>query len=320
METQPLIGVICDASFSPLAGRIKGAGYRIARVSPQMVVPGSLPPVDVWVLDCYDTDLIADALAWIETPVVALSNRPAPSDRDAFREWAQRILKTLDKWTADRRHGQAMETRSVATSWGDVEGIWVLAGSAGTDDAVAEFLESLPFVPPVAMVYAQHSERIQTRVVEKLSGANKQVQCSLALGRHWLNPGHLLVTPNSCRIGFSNHGEVYSLREPWGSQECPNIDQLVMELMGLRPGPCGMILFSGESGDGLKGAMALRQNGARVWVQNPDSTAFPGLPKAAGKLGLAANAGTPAELAADFAGLYAHARAKAPVNGLAHPA
>ena len=83
---------------------------------------------------------------------------------------------------------------------------------------------------------------------------------------------------------------------------------------------CGMILFSGESGDGLKGAMALRQSGARVWVQTPESTSFPGLPRAAGKLGLAANTGTPAELAADFAGLYAHARAKAPVTELAHPA
>ena len=103
MDMQPLIGVICDANFSPLAGRIKSSGYRIARVSPEMVVPGNLPPVDAWAVDCEDTDLIADALAWIEKPIAALSNRPAPSDRIAYRDWAGRIIKTLDKWTADAR-------------------------------------------------------------------------------------------------------------------------------------------------------------------------------------------------------------------------
>lgn len=319
MDMQPLIGVICDASFSPLAGRIKGSGYRIARVPPKMLVPGNLPPVDAWVVDCDDTDLIADALAWIEKPIVALSNRPEPSDRSAYKCWAERIVKTLDKWTADARHGRCVETRSCATSWADVEGIWVLAGAAGTDDAVAEFLESLPWVPPVAMIYAQHAKGSQTGVVEKLSAAHAHVRCSLALGRHWLNPGHLLVTPNSCRIGLSAQGEVYSLRDSWGGDECPNIDQLIMELMGLQPGPSGLILFSGDSGDGLQGALALRSSGVRVWAQSPDSAAQPGLPRAAQRLHLAANTGTPTELAADFAGLYAHSRARMPLMEIGFP-
>ena len=319
MDVQPLIGIICDASFSALAGRVKSAGYRIARVSPEMVVPGNLPPVDTWVVDCRDTDLIAEALAWIETPVVALSNRPEPADRDAYRCWSDRIVKTLDKWTADARHSKYRATRSSATAWSDVEGIWILAGAAGADDAVEEFLAHLPWVPPVAMVYAQHSKGGQTGLVEKLTTANSHVNCSLALGRHWLNPGQLLVTPNCTRIGFTAHGEVYSQREGWGTEECPDIDALILEMMGLHPGPTGVILFSGDCGDGLRGSVALQRMGARVWSQSQESAVAPGLPRAAKQLRLSENVGTPAELAADLAGLYAHSSARPPVHNVAYP-
>lgn len=319
MNKQPLIGIICDASFSALAGRIKSSGYRIARVSPKMVVPGSLPPVDAWAIDCDDTDLVADALTWIETPVVALSNRPSPSDRIAYKAWAERIVRTLDKWTASARHTRCRETQSTPTGWGEVEGIWILAGSAGADEAVVEFLEALTGVPPVALIYAQHAEGSQTGLVEKFAAANSRIRCSLALGRHWLNPGHLLVTPNCSRLGFSNQGEVLSLRDSWGGKECPNIDQLIMEMLGLRSGPSGVILFSGDRGDGLQGALALRSMGARVWAQDPDSAVSPGLPRAAQQLRLAKNIGTPAELAADLAGLYAHSVTKPPIYEVAYP-
>jgi chemotaxis response regulator CheB len=319
MDMQPLIGIICDGSFSAIAGRIKNSGYRIARVSAQMLVPGNLPPVDAWVVDCDDPDVVADAIAWIETPLVALSNRPSPTDRIAYKAWAERIVRTLDKWTANVRHSRCRETRSSATAWGDTEGIWILAGSAGADEAVVEFLESLPWVPPVAMVYAQHSERPQTGLVERLAAARSHVTCSLALGRHWLNPGQILVTPSCSRIGFSSHGEVFSLRDTWGGKDCPNIDQLTMEMLGL-PRLAGVILFSGDSGDGLQGALALRGMGARVWAQHPDSAIQPGLPRAAQQLRLASNVGTPAELAADFAGLYAHSRTRLPPQEVAYPA
>jgi chemotaxis response regulator CheB len=313
MDTQPFIGVICDASFSALAGRIKTSGYRIARLSPAMLLPGSLPPVDAWVVDCNDDELVADALAWIETPVVALSNRPSPSDRVAFKAWADRIVKTLDKWTADARHGRSGAPSSVASAWADVEGVWVLAGAEGTDDAVEEFLASMPLAPPVAFVYAQHSEGSQSEAIQRFMQANDGVTCTYGLGRHWLNPRQLLVTPNTHRIQFTNQGEVFSLRDSWGGKDCPNIDHLILEMMGMQPGPSGVILFSGACGDGLQGAQALRTMGARVWSQSPDSANEPRLPQAVQKLGLASNTGTPAELAADLAGLYAPSRVHPPV-------
>jgi chemotaxis response regulator CheB len=312
--------VICDSNFSPLAGRIKSSGYRVARVSPEMMGPGSLPNVDAWVVDCDDTSAVTGALAWVKKPVVAYDSRPALSDRAAYKRWVGRVVKTLDRWTVEVRDGRCSQTLSSAAAWADVEGIWVLAGAEGTDDAVVEFLESLPWVPPVAMIYAQHAEGSQVATVEKLALANSQIRCALAQGRHWLNPGHLLVTPNSCRIVLSSEGVVTNLSDTWGGHERPNIDQLVMELMGLPPGSMsGLILFSGDCSDGLQGGLALRATGARVWAQTPDSAIKPGLPQAAQRLRLAANTGSPAELAADLAGLYAYTRARVPNMDAAYP-
>ena len=323
MTTQPLIGVICDASFSALAGRIKTSGYRIARVSPGMLVPGSLPPVDAWVVDCNDTDLIADALTWIETPVMALSNRPEPTDRIAYKAWGERIVRALDKWTANARHCDKQKMpQSSATAWADVQGVWVLVGSLGAERAVAEFLGALPWIPPVAMVYAQHWEGSQTPLVEQFSAANKRLKCSMALGRNWLNPGHMLVTPNDCRIQFAGQGEVFSMPETWGPRAAtPHIDKLVLDLMGLRSGVSGMIVFSGGSSDGLQAARALNAMGTRIWCQTPRTAVRPGLPMAVQKLKLASNHGTPAELAADFADLYAVGQPRPmlrQVSGLMH--
>ena len=73
------------------------------------------------------------------------------------------------------------------------------------------------WVPPVAMVYAQHWEGSQAPLVEQFLKANESVKCSVALGRNWLNPGHLLVAPNDCRIQFGGEGEVFSVREGWGN-------------------------------------------------------------------------------------------------------
>ncbi|MEP5763804.1 MAG: chemotaxis protein CheB [Halieaceae bacterium] len=311
MSSQPFIGVICDASFSVLAGRIKGAGYRIARIPPRMLVPGELPPVDVWVVDCADDDQVAEAMAWMETPLIALSNRPDPSNpdkHDDYQAWCARIIKTLDKWTANTWHGDGSRSNTSARSFRAVEGVWVLAGGAGGIGAVCEFLEALHFVPPVAFVYAQHSEADQRRLLTRVTAANSQISCELAMGRHWLNPHQLLVVPSTCRLEFGAQGEVYSVREPWSSKETPNIDHLMMAMTGMRPAATGAIIFSGAGCDGCEGGNALLSMGARVWAQDPGSAEVSAMPSAAMKLRLADHAASPQQLAADFLDLYPQAR------------
>lgn len=314
MKSQPFIGVICDGSFSVLAGRIKSAGYRIARVSPDMFASGSRPNVDTWVLDCQDVDPVADAMASIEVPVVALSNRPATEDQQAYREWADRIIRTLDKWTANAWHGRADGGISDPRGYKAVQGVWLLAGSVGMESAVRDFFEAMPWIPPVAFLYAQHIELENVQALtNKLQKASRHLSCEVALGRNWFNPGQLLVVPPSCRLDFGAQGEVVSLREPWGGRSDPHIDQLMMDIAGLTPPISGVIAFSGASTDGLQGARALHDMGIRVWAQDPVSAREPAMPRWIDKLRLASRVGSPADLAEEFLDL--HPRPQPAVDG-----
>ncbi len=60
--------------------------------------------------------------------------------------------------------GMALSGRSTPTMsnegnrWGEVRGVWLLAGSAGATAAIQAFLNSFTEPPPVAFLYAQHLE------------------------------------------------------------------------------------------------------------------------------------------------------------------
>ena len=305
MKSEPFIGVICDASFSVLAGRIKSAGYRIARVSPKMLASGSRPQVDTWVVDCEDIDGVADALAEIEVPVVALSNRPPVEDKKAYRDWADRIIRTVDKWTANTWHGKSGNGSTDPGGFAAVQGVWLLVGSTGMEGAAREFFEAMPWLPPVAFLYAQHVKPTDERLLtNKLGKMNRHLTCELALGRNWLNPRQLLVVPASCRLEFGQQGELFSRREPWGGRVDPHIDQLMMNVAGLTPQLSGVITFSGSSTDGLQGTRALHDMGIKVWAQDPATATAPAMPRWIDKLRLASRVGSPADLAEEFLDLY----------------
>lgn len=304
-DTQPFIGVVCDASYSVLAARIKQAGYRIARISPMMLIAGRRPSVDIWVVDCDDSDAVADVISELDAPVVALSNRPDVGDVEAYRAWASRIIATLNRWTADAWQGRPDAANSTADHFAAVDGVWLLAGAAGAESAVREFLEALTWVPPVTFVYAQHIDPAdQLGLVNRLAKSNRHLRCTLAVGRHWFNPCQLLVVPASCRLQFGHQGEVFSLRDAWGGRYDPHIDALMMSLAGLNPRLSGAIVFSGASSDGLLGAQALHGIGCPIWAQDVHSATEPAMPNAIATLRLDSKVGTPTELAAAFLDLY----------------
>lgn len=304
MHKEPTIGIICDHKSLMLAGRLIGAGYRLVRISPQELKPDKMGGTDAWVVDCSNSTLVEDAMDWIEQEVIVLSNRPRPRDVDAYSNWCDRIIHTLDKWSADFWHASSTHTRSVPDEYSRVQAVWILAGSSGGVNAVAEFFAAFTHVPPIAFVYAQHIRAKQQAMLTAVANSSPELHCSLAVGRHWLNPGHILIVPAACRLEFTKQGQVVSVRDQWGTSETPNIDQLMLTMSGMSPSPAGAIIFSGTGKDGSEGLRALRAVGTRIWAQDPASAVSPSMPQSAIDLGLVAHSATPAELGAAFMGLY----------------
>ena len=304
MPPEPVIGIICDHGSAILAGRIRAAGYRITRVTPENLVPGELPRVNAWVIDCGDNADVADAMTWIDTRVLALSNRPDPTRLLDYKTWCERIIRTLDKWTADFWHAQVEPSPSRAQDYAGVQGVWILAGSTGAMGAVSEFFRAFTHIPPLAFIYAQHIQADQQELLTTIGRANRSLVCCLALGRHWLNPGQVLIAPAACRLSFSRHGEVFSVRDSWGTHETPNITQLMMTMSGMKQAPAGAIMFSGAGHDGRDGLQALHSRGTRIWAQDPATAQAPSMPQSAIDENLTSKVATPTELAAELLALY----------------
>lgn len=304
MSTQLLIGVICDHESTVLQQAIEKAGYSTARIPPEQLLPESVPKVQCWVIDCIEEDLVVDAIAWLEPEVIALSNRPDHDDEDNYGAWSAKILRTLDKWMSNVKHAVGDGKSSTPQGMAGVEGVWLLAGAAGCLGAVSEFFWTMTHTPPVSFIYAQHIEPDRQQTLTAVGRANSQLECNLALGRHWLNPRQLLIAPASCRLEFSQQGEVFSIDKPWASREQPNIDQLMMAMSGLNPSPTGVIIFSGGGKDGSAGLKALKGVGAKIWAQNPESADAPAMPHHAIQTGLVDKVADPADLADAFMDLY----------------
>ena len=304
MESETLIGVICDHRSALLEGEMKASGYSTIRVPPSQLIPEEVPEVHVWVLDCNDDSPVEDAIDWLEPDILALSNRPALTDEAGYQYWCDKIIRSLDKWTANIRHPAGEEPRSSSTGYAAVEGVWILAASAGGIGAVSEFLWALDPVPPVAFVYAQHIDPGQQAMLQAVGQANRKLNCFLGTGRHWLNKGQVIAVPAACRLQFGQHGEVFSLREPWQTPEKPCIDEVMMDMSGLLPAPAGAIVFSGNGKDGCEGLRALKAVGTRVWVQDPETADAPPLPHSVIKRGLADEIGSTQDLAEKLLKLY----------------
>jgi chemosensory pili system protein ChpB (putative protein-glutamate methylesterase) len=302
MQIEPLVGLICDHTSPVLAGDIMRAGYRVVRVTPEHLEPESLQPVDAWVVDCENSNAIADATLWLEPRLVALSNRPDPADLKAYRGWCERIILTLDRWTADIRHADAARTLSDPGRFAAVDGVWVIAGSTGAFGAVKQFLRRFSHVPRIAFVYVQHIDPRQEGSLTLIGAANRDVSCSLALGRHWLNPGQLLIVPASSQLRFGRQGEIYSTRDPWPTPETPSIDSLLLSLSGIQPS--GAIMLSGAGRDGCAGMTSLAELGTRIWVQDPETCEAPSMPRAVLQSRVASVIDSPEGLAARLLTMY----------------
>ncbi|MEE4659962.1 MAG: chemotaxis protein CheB [Halieaceae bacterium] len=304
MRAEPLIGLICDHTSPILAGYIQRSGYRILQVAPDQLVEGEMPVVDVWVVDCADTNAIADATLWLEPRILALSNRPAPEHYQDYRVWCERIITTLEKWTGHLRHGEAAPTLSTPAAFSRVQGVWLLAGSTGAFGAVSRFLATLREPPPVAFLYAQHIDPRQESSLAAINMANRNIQCTLALGRHWLNPGQLLIVPASSQLRFGRQGEVFSTRQAWDTPESPSINNVMLAMAGMSPTPAGVIVFSGAGEDGSTGVRALAQRGSRIWAQRPETSEAPSMPRAIINTGIASYTASPEALAVQLRSLY----------------
>jgi chemosensory pili system protein ChpB (putative protein-glutamate methylesterase) len=285
-----------------MALALTGSGYQVqvAASAPRLrsLVAGG--GIDAWIFDAR-SDRALEVLLPTGRLLLPADNIPNPANRRLFSGWAESLLTQLDLAVWDSR--TAGRTRG-GDRWNEVQGVWLLAGSAGATSAIQAFLNTFDGPPPVAFLYAQHLQPTQQQFFQNYTLQSSHFSLELAEGVHQLEPARLLMVSPCGKAKLDEFGHLTCLREPWGSRNAPDINDLLVMLSAAKIPPAGVIIFSGMGDDGAEALPAFAAAGGRVWVQSTDSAVCPSMPQAALNTGLVQKSGDPIELARSFERLY----------------
>jgi two-component system chemotaxis response regulator CheB len=179
-------------------------------------------------------------------------------------------------------------------------GCLALGASTGGLHALSEFLRALPASIGVPIVVTQHLPPVFmalfARQIEAASGRLTRV----AEDNLTLQPERILIAPGDAHIELHRRGGAVSVRlshDPVSSGCKPSVDPMLWSL-GEAYGNGGLgVIFSGMGRDGLVGSARLVTSGGAVIVQDEQSSAVWGMPRAVAEAGLASAILPPVDLA-----------------------
>ena len=175
-----------------------------------------------------------------------------------------------------------------------------LGASTGGIHALGSFFQALPRRIGAPILVTQHLPAPFMGVFARQLGIAADREALVAEDGLRLMPDRLIVAPGDASITLDVSGghlivRLDRNRSPSGF--LPSLDPMFASAAALLGRQALGIVFSGIGRDGLEGAMALVVNGGGVLVQDRQTSAVWGMPRAVAEAGLACGAHSPAELA-----------------------
>lgn len=159
--------------------------------------------------------------------------------------------------------------------------IVVIGGSAGAHGALQAVCRALPAGFPAPILVAVHrSASLPGHLADILTRAGPLLAAETS-DRQQLLPGRIYVAPPDHHLLVGADGSAGLSQRP---PECgfrPSIDFLFRSAATAFGAATIAVLLSGTLADGVAGANAIRREGGRVIVQDPQDARFGGLPQAA---------------------------------------
>jgi two-component system chemotaxis response regulator CheB len=170
-------------------------------------------------------------------------------------------------------------------------GIVSIGTSTGGPKALQDIMKDLPKDFPVPIVIAQHmppnftgpfaerlNQLIQITVKEAEEGEPlKPGVAFIAPGRGHMRVERRRSLETVIRISERNEDFIYR----------PSADALITSVAEFFPGRALGVILTGMGNDGLKGLIALKKTGGRIFAQNEETCVVYGMPKAAVDAGIA---------------------------------
>src|SRR5579875_978982 len=153
----------------------------------------------------------------------------------------------------------------------------VVGSSAGGIEALSMLVSTLPANFPSSIVIAQHLSPNYPSRLEEILSRYGPLPVKTVAEQETLQPGTIFVVPANRQIKIDDHHvRVMAETEP---RPKPSIDRLFSSAASWFKERLIAVVLSGTGSDGADGARIVHENGGTVIIQNPETAAFPGMPR-----------------------------------------
>ena len=158
-----------------------------------------------------------------------------------------------------------------------------IGASTGGTQALESVLSALPSNAPGIMIVQHMPEHFTTSFAERLNGLC-QIEVKEAQDGDTVVPGRALIAPGNFHMLLRRSGAIYKAQVKSGPLVCrhrPSVDVLFKSVARYAGQNAVGVIMTGMGGDGSKGLLEMKQNGAETIAQDENSCVVFGMPKEA---------------------------------------
>jgi two-component system, chemotaxis family, response regulator WspF len=157
----------------------------------------------------------------------------------------------------------------------------VIGASTGGPLAIAKIISDLSQNKDLAIIIVQHIDEEFAEGFGRWLESRVSLPVELVKEGSFPEAGHILIAGKNLHLVMTEKKTLSYLNNPKESFYCPSIDQFFQSVAINWPKPFAALLLTGMGHDGAKGLKALKTAGWYTIVQNKESSAIFGMPKAA---------------------------------------
>ena len=171
-----------------------------------------------------------------------------------------------------------------------------IGASAGGLDSLKSFFSCIPDNPGMSFVVLMHLPKDYESILDKILGKVTPLPVTMLDHTTAVQPDHIYVLQGRYKVLIKGNVLLVSER-PKEERINKVIDTFLISLAVQQKDKAIGIILSGTGSDGSLGAVAVHHHGGLVFVQNPDSAEFNGMPLSAINADSPDEISTPKEIA-----------------------
>ena len=180
-----------------------------------------------------------------------------------------------------------------------------VGASAGGLEAFSRLLRALPANPNFAIVFVQHLSPTHHSALPQLLSKVSALPVEQAINGTVILPNHVYVVPPNAELTI-DEGRLHIAPRPTDGTQYHPIDAFFRSLAESAEARAFGVLLSGTSSDGVAGLREVRAAGGTVLIQDPSTTEYDAMPRAAIAAGIADLVLPPHEIATTLIRLATH--------------